>query len=218
MSPSAAHQVVLGLGSNYQQEANIQRALDALSLAFGELQISSVYRSGAVSQSLSNKKNNDKENGSKNTSGNNNLSENAPQTTLCVENDYYNAVVVVVSKASTQAIKKITREIEQQCGRDRTNKSKVSIDIDFLLYGDAVMRESDILLPHPDIASCPYVLRPLADVLPDGICPETHHTWSEKWYEMIDVQSQRDNMIDLQPVDFVWRDRVISVSPPCLSL
>ncbi|MGS2717134.1 2-amino-4-hydroxy-6-hydroxymethyldihydropteridine diphosphokinase [Eionea flava] len=187
--------VVLGLGSNTQQEAHFRYALDALSEHLGELCVSPIYKSAPK---LSQK--------------------NKSPTAMNDMASYYNAVVLVDSDWSVPSIKNLTRDIEQQCGRDRTNPQVVSIDIDFLLYGDAVIHQDDVVLPHPDIAVCDYVLRPLSDIWPTGLCPQAQKEWLALWHEMLERKSKLLSPSDLYPVDFIWRDRVISVSPPCVSL
>lgn len=196
LTSASCNKVVLGLGSNYQQETHFRHALDALSEALGEMCVSPIYKSAPA------------------------LRENNTRlkTENSAKNDYYNAVVMVDSAWSIPAIKNLTRDIEQQCGRDRTNPQRVSVDIDFLLHGDTVTDQANIILPHPDIATCDYVLRPLSDILPNGVCPQTQKKWLALWHEMLEEKSQLLSPRSLYPVDFIWRDRVISVSPPCVSL
>ena len=41
------------------------------------------------------------------------------------------------------------------------------IDLDILLYGDRVLDEEDLVIPHPRLAERPFVLAPLAEVAAD---------------------------------------------------
>ncbi len=41
------------------------------------------------------------------------------------------------------------------------------IDLDLLIFGDAVIREPDLVLPHPHIGERAFVLAPLMDIAPD---------------------------------------------------
>ncbi|MFT6102026.1 MAG: 2-amino-4-hydroxy-6-hydroxymethyldihydropteridine diphosphokinase [Granulosicoccus sp.] len=185
-------QVVFSLGSNCQQEHHFRQALDALQQVFGELVISSVYDSPPAEKS------------------NESSPSSARDSSLCAH--YYNAVVVVKSDLSIVDIKKITQDIERQCSRDRT-KTEVTIDVDFLLYGNVIYGEAGISLPHQGVENNAYVLRPLADLLPDMIHPQLGKTFLVLWQQMLE-----HNGLLLIPVDFVWQDRVVSVSPPCLAL
>ena len=45
------------------------------------------------------------------------------------------------------------------------------IDLDLLLYGDEVVDEPGLTLPHPRMCERAFVLTPLADVAPDAMHP-----------------------------------------------
>jgi 2-amino-4-hydroxy-6-hydroxymethyldihydropteridine diphosphokinase len=46
-----------------------------------------------------------------------------------------------------------------------------TIDLDLLLYGDQVIDEPDLKLPHPRMHERRFVLQPLAELAPDAIHP-----------------------------------------------
>ena len=203
--------LVLGLGSNKQQAVYFRQALDALTIYFGDVFISSVYQSLPVdAQSL--------------------REGSVPKPTSSRAYNpsyYYNAVVAVKSELSIEEIKKITRDIEQQCGRERvknitTDSSDeidrqagdvVTMDIDCLLYGERIHQSADIFLPHENVTTMAYILRPLAELFPDTVYPQSNKTFSELWNEMAGQHG-----VSLEPIDFIWRDQVISAAPPCLAL
>ena len=59
---------------------------------------------------------------------------------------------------------------ERAMGRDRATtvaKGPRVIDLDLLLYGDAVMNTDELTLPHPAMAEREFVLRPLAEIAPE---------------------------------------------------
>ena len=59
--------------------------------------------------------------------------------------------------------------VERAMGRDRTGtvaKGPRVIDLDLLLYGDAVVNTGELTLPHPALAEREFVLRPLAEIAP----------------------------------------------------
>jgi 2-amino-4-hydroxy-6-hydroxymethyldihydropteridine diphosphokinase len=67
-----------------------------------------------------------------------------------------------------------TSKIEAQLGRRRTTpKGPRSIDIDILLYGNAVVRTAALEIPHPRFRARRFVLAPLADLAPDLCDPVT---------------------------------------------
>jgi 2-amino-4-hydroxy-6-hydroxymethyldihydropteridine diphosphokinase len=73
-----------------------------------------------------------------------------------------------------------TGKIERALGRVRTvAKGPRTIDIDILLYGDAVVRGATLEIPHPRMAVRRFVLAPLADLAPGLRHPVTHKTVHE---------------------------------------
>ena len=60
-----------------------------------------------------------------------------------------------------------TGKIERALGRVRTvDNGPRTIDIDILLYGNAVIRTSRLEIPHPRMHERRFVLAPLADLAP----------------------------------------------------
>jgi 2-amino-4-hydroxy-6-hydroxymethyldihydropteridine diphosphokinase len=58
--------------------------------------------------------------------------------------------------------------IEQQMGRRRTQpKGPRTIDIDILLFGNAVISGPQLEVPHPAMPRRRFVLEPLAEIAPD---------------------------------------------------
>ena len=70
--------------------------------------------------------------------------------------------------------------IELALGRVRAiPKGPRTIDIDILLYGQAVMRGEALEIPHPRMGERRFVLAPLADLAPDLRHPIARRTVSE---------------------------------------
>src|SRR5436305_9795274 len=58
-------------------------------------------------------------------------------------------------------------KIERAKGRVRSQaKGPRTLDIDILLYGNAVVRTRDLEIPHPRMTERRFVLAPLADLAP----------------------------------------------------
>lgn len=124
--------------------------------------------------------------------------------------NYFNVVVCVSTSKTVADVQRIVHDIENQCGRDRTQKT-VAMDIDLLLYGDQVGVVDNVQLPHGDIVECAYVLRPLSECLPEYQHPALGQSYQALWEQF--CTQERGQL--LEPIDFVWRDQVISVVPPC---
>jgi 2-amino-4-hydroxy-6-hydroxymethyldihydropteridine diphosphokinase len=70
--------------------------------------------------------------------------------------------------------------IEQALGRVRAvPKGPRTIDIDILLYGQAVIRSEALEIPHPRMAGRRFVLAPLADLAPGLRHPMARRSVSE---------------------------------------
>jgi 2-amino-4-hydroxy-6-hydroxymethyldihydropteridine diphosphokinase len=78
---------------------------------------------------------------------------------------YLNAACRAVTGLQPRALLRHAKEVEYELGRrDRSRWGPRPIDIDLLLYGDVVIDEGDLIVPHPELAKRAFVLAPLAEV------------------------------------------------------
>jgi 2-amino-4-hydroxy-6-hydroxymethyldihydropteridine diphosphokinase len=76
-------------------------------------------------------------------------------------------------------------EIEAELGRRRTTpKGPRTIDIDILLYEDAVVETPELEIPHPRLADRRFVLEPLAELSPGLRHPVSGRTVREMLAEV----------------------------------
>ena len=62
--------------------------------------------------------------------------------------------------------------IEQAQGRVRTRpKGPRTLDLDLALYGDRVIEEPGLSVPHPRLSERAFVLAPIAEIAPDAVVP-----------------------------------------------
>ena len=81
---------------------------------------------------------------------------------------FVNACIAVETPLSARELLWRCQEVERSMGRMPTEKwGPRIIDLDLLIYGDAVVREPDLVLPHPHIGERAFVLAPLMDIAPD---------------------------------------------------
>ena len=67
--------------------------------------------------------------------------------------------------------------IEHEMGRQRlVKKGPRSIDIDILLFGNAVVNTPDLTIPHPEMTRRRFVLEPLAEIAPELLHPVSQKT------------------------------------------
>lgn len=72
------------------------------------------------------------------------------------------------------------QKIERAMGRKRAiAKGPREIDLDILLFGDAVMKAPELEVPHPRLSERRFVLEPLAELVPDKKHPGTRKTIRE---------------------------------------
>ena len=70
--------------------------------------------------------------------------------------------------------------IESRLGRERAvEKGPRTLDLDLLLWGDAVVEDERLTLPHPRMHLRRFVLEPLADLAPDVRHPKLGATARE---------------------------------------
>lgn len=64
-------------------------------------------------------------------------------------------------------------DVERRLGRERIGHrwGPRTIDLDLLLYGDEVVDEPGLVVPHPRLLEREFALRPLAELVPARIIP-----------------------------------------------
>ncbi|MGQ9824934.1 MAG: 2-amino-4-hydroxy-6-hydroxymethyldihydropteridine diphosphokinase [Desulfotomaculales bacterium] len=81
---------------------------------------------------------------------------------------FLNTVAEVETFLSPRRLLAVLSGIEEKMGRVREFRwGPRVIDIDILLYGDAVVNEPDLVIPHPEMKKRAFVLVPLADLVPE---------------------------------------------------
>jgi 2-amino-4-hydroxy-6-hydroxymethyldihydropteridine diphosphokinase len=81
--------------------------------------------------------------------------------------DFVNAVVEVRTALAPLALLAQLHTIEQAAGRARPYRNAPrTLDLDVLLYGQLVLQDSQLTIPHPRMWQRAFVLRPLAEIAP----------------------------------------------------
>lgn len=93
---------------------------------------------------------------------------------------FLNQVIEVESDLLPRQLFQRIQRIEREMGRQRrTPKGPRTIDIDILLYGNAVVKSDDLEIPHPRMTERRFVLAPLAELMPDLRHPVSQRTVRE---------------------------------------
>ena len=88
------------------------------------------------------------------------------------EPDYLNQVLQIETNIEPLALLSLTQAIEVKLGRIRKEKWGARlIDIDILFFGDLVLNEPGLVIPHPQLHLRKFTLQPLADIAPKLIHP-----------------------------------------------
>ena len=86
--------------------------------------------------------------------------------------DFLNQVLLVSTTLNPQACLTEMLAIEKEFGRERKERwGPRSIDLDLLYYGDLIIAEADLTIPHPRIAERKFILTPLAEIAPLYVDP-----------------------------------------------
>ena len=71
-------------------------------------------------------------------------------------------------------------EIERERGRERPVPGAArTLDLDLVLFGNQILYEPDLVVPHPRFRIRRFVLEPLAEIAPDMVDPVTGKTVGE---------------------------------------
>ncbi len=135
-------EVYLGLGANLgNRQANLRMALRLLTRMTRVEAVSSLYETAAVGGP-----------------------EGQPP--------FYNAVAQLECGLEPPALLRFLQNLEREIGRRPFSPrwGPRPVDLDILLYGDRILREEGLELPHPRLKERAFVLTPLAELAPE-LCP-----------------------------------------------
>jgi 2-amino-4-hydroxy-6-hydroxymethyldihydropteridine diphosphokinase len=148
--PETANRAFVSLGSNIQAERNLPEAVRLLVGHCHVLAASPVYESRPVG-----------------------TEEQA---------NFLNAAVLVETSLQPAVFKAhVLCQIEETLGRVRTADKNAArtIDLDISLFNEEVLELGDRRIPDPEILLYPHIARPLADLAPDYVHPETAASLAE---------------------------------------
>lgn len=98
---------------------------------------------------------------------------------------FLNMVVAVETSLSPHELLARLLEIEQELGRVRTFRNAPRIiDLDILLFGQAVFEDPELQLPHPRMLERRFVLEPLNEIAPALVHPVTGRTIASHYADL----------------------------------
>ncbi len=140
--------VILGLGSNMgNRHAFLTKAVALTRLFLKEVECSSRYETAALL-----------------------LPGSPPEWDI----PFLNMAVKGTTLLSPQQLLHAAKAIEQQLGRqERGRWSPREIDVDILAYGEEVVADSHLHIPHKELLNRSFALTPFAEIHPDWCYPVT---------------------------------------------
>lgn len=87
---------------------------------------------------------------------------------------FLNAAAIGQTTLGPRALLETLLGIEARFGRERPAVGAPrTLDLDLILYGDTVLEERGLLVPHPRFRDRTFVLAPLAEIAPGWVDPVT---------------------------------------------
>ncbi len=140
-------EVVLALGSNLGDRAKtIRSAISEIGTlpGFSNLRSSRLYESAALTSD--------------------GISDTEPA--------YLNAVLTGDYAETPESLLVELQKIELKHGRERSARwAARTLDIDIIKFGDLIMSDETLTLPHPEAGNRPFVLVPWLEIQPDATLP-----------------------------------------------
>ena len=110
--------------------------------------------------------------------------------------DYLNAVAELATTQAPQALLQALQAIEQSAGRERPYRNAPrTLDLDILWFGAQAITTPELTVPHPRMTERAFVLRPLADLVPDRVgatllqavaSQDIHQLEAPSWADRVD--------------------------------
>jgi 2-amino-4-hydroxy-6-hydroxymethyldihydropteridine pyrophosphokinase len=131
-------------------------------------------------------------------------------------NPFYNICIKIETYHAPEKLLQILLDIEKHLGRNRTNGANYQnrpIDIDILLFDDAIIFSKNLMVPHPKMLDRKFVLIPLVDIAKNTIHPVTKtqiHACLKKCTDTLEVNLVKEvNLI--RPVSITEKYNYIAI-------
>jgi 2-amino-4-hydroxy-6-hydroxymethyldihydropteridine diphosphokinase len=97
------------------------------------------------------------------------------------QDSFYNAVLRLSTGLDARTLLSRLLRIEDNVfSRVRTvHQGPRRMDLDLLLYGDTIVNEEHLVIPHPRLTERRFVLQPLCDIAPNLLLPQSGKTVRE---------------------------------------
>jgi deoxyguanosine kinase len=128
--------------------------------------------------------------------------------------EYLNTVAEIKTGMNARRLLERLQRIEKALGRERQEvMSSRTIDLDLLLFGQKIINESDLIVPHACMHLRSFVLKGLAELNPDFVHPVLKHTVGE----LVSRLNGRDYIINPNVPQLVSMAGIIGVGKTTLA-
>jgi 2-amino-4-hydroxy-6-hydroxymethyldihydropteridine diphosphokinase len=102
------------------------------------------------------------------------------------QDPFLNGACIVDTVLSPKELLYQLLAIEQELGRKREIRwGPRIIDLDIIFYEDQIIREKDLIIPHPDAHNRTFVMEPISEIAPFFVHPIYKKTVREIYQELI---------------------------------
>jgi 2-amino-4-hydroxy-6-hydroxymethyldihydropteridine diphosphokinase len=100
---------------------------------------------------------------------------------------FVNCAAMLETRLSPHDLMLAMQEMERAAGRKRlTPLGPRTLDLDLLFYGDLIVQENGLTVPHPELIRRRFVLEPLREIDPGKIHPVLNKTVEELYLALQD--------------------------------
>jgi 2-amino-4-hydroxy-6-hydroxymethyldihydropteridine diphosphokinase len=100
--------------------------------------------------------------------------------------EFLNGVALLETTLAPHELLAVLLGVERKLGRERGERNAPRLlDLDVLLYGEQVIDEPSLEIPHPRMHERTFVLWPLLQVAPKAADPRTGEPWAEAYHRLI---------------------------------
>jgi 2-amino-4-hydroxy-6-hydroxymethyldihydropteridine diphosphokinase len=111
---------------------------------------------------------------------------------------FYNSTARISTSKSPSQLLKLLKEFEQYCGREKNPErwGPRVLDLDIIRYGNLVIEEENLIIPHPEYRQRLFVLLPMNEIDGKWVDTETKKSISLMLREAPDI--------DIKQTNFSW--------------
>ncbi|MBL7025381.1 MAG: 2-amino-4-hydroxy-6-hydroxymethyldihydropteridine diphosphokinase [Candidatus Marinimicrobia bacterium] len=113
---------------------------------------------------------------------------------------FINAAIKLDTQLNAHELLHILMDIEHQAHRNRDTdipNGPRNLDLDIILFGDEILSESDLEIPHPRFRVRRFVLEPMCDIAPEVIDPVSKNSISQLLAACADNNWVKDLEVEL---------------------